>query len=227
MQNTETKENETLLAIGTAYVQGEDVAARGRVLLFSLGKNTDNNQPLVNLGTAFFFQNVSIYFSSSILIYFYVFFWALLNLQLLYTGFRGLLKRTERCYICLGLTSRSSINSVWSKNYSAQVDWCWVEWYCLLWCSTITCCELKYCKWYFLKSSVIVNKIVNSWSVFQTLVVCIYLQSAHVCLCWINFQLINLFLSIPLDVQYKKFYNLERDLQRKNSDNRMSSIAYF
>ncbi|XP_054786517.1 cleavage and polyadenylation specificity factor subunit 1 isoform X1 [Prosopis cineraria] len=46
--NTDTKENETLLAIGTAYVQGEDVAARGRVLLFSLGKNTDNNQPLVS-----------------------------------------------------------------------------------------------------------------------------------------------------------------------------------
>ncbi|KAF7813301.1 cleavage and polyadenylation specificity factor subunit 1 [Senna tora] len=46
--NTDTKENETLLAIGTAYVQGEDVAARGRVLLFSLGKNTDNSQPLVS-----------------------------------------------------------------------------------------------------------------------------------------------------------------------------------
>ncbi|CAN1842644.1 Cleavage and polyadenylation specificity factor subunit 1 [Linum perenne] len=42
--NTTTKENETLLAIGTAYVQGEDVAARGRVLLFSLGKNTENSQ---------------------------------------------------------------------------------------------------------------------------------------------------------------------------------------
>ncbi|CAI0403493.1 unnamed protein product, partial [Linum tenue] len=46
--NTTTKENETLLAIGTAYVQGEDVAARGRVLLFSLGKNTDNSQVLVS-----------------------------------------------------------------------------------------------------------------------------------------------------------------------------------
>ncbi|XP_052191714.1 cleavage and polyadenylation specificity factor subunit 1 isoform X2 [Diospyros lotus] len=33
--NTTTKENETLLAIGTAYLQGEDVAARGRVLLYS------------------------------------------------------------------------------------------------------------------------------------------------------------------------------------------------
>ncbi|KAJ7975580.1 Cleavage and polyadenylation specificity factor subunit 1 [Quillaja saponaria] len=46
--NTSTKENETLLAIGTAYVQGEDVSARGRVLLFSLGKNTDNPQTLVS-----------------------------------------------------------------------------------------------------------------------------------------------------------------------------------
>ncbi|XP_061353564.1 cleavage and polyadenylation specificity factor subunit 1 [Gastrolobium bilobum] len=46
--NTASKENETLLAIGTAYVQGEDVAARGRILLFSLGKNTDNPQTLVS-----------------------------------------------------------------------------------------------------------------------------------------------------------------------------------
>ncbi|KAK9292408.1 hypothetical protein L1049_020376 [Liquidambar formosana] len=46
--NTTTKENETLLAIGTAYVQGEDVAARGRVLLFSVGRNTDNTQNLVS-----------------------------------------------------------------------------------------------------------------------------------------------------------------------------------
>ncbi|PIA49934.1 hypothetical protein AQUCO_01300575v1 [Aquilegia coerulea] len=46
--NTTTKENETLLAIGTAYVQGEDVAARGRVLLFSIGRNADNTQDLVS-----------------------------------------------------------------------------------------------------------------------------------------------------------------------------------
>lgn len=46
--NTTTRENETLLAIGTGYVQGEDVAARGRVLLFSVGKNTDNPQNLVS-----------------------------------------------------------------------------------------------------------------------------------------------------------------------------------
>lgn len=43
-QNTSTKENETLLAVGTAYVQGEDVAARGRILMFSFGKNVDNSQ---------------------------------------------------------------------------------------------------------------------------------------------------------------------------------------
>lgn len=47
MQNTTTKENETLLAIGTAYVQGEDVAARGRVLLFSVGKISDKPQTMV------------------------------------------------------------------------------------------------------------------------------------------------------------------------------------
>ncbi|KAK8627890.1 hypothetical protein V6N13_135487 [Hibiscus sabdariffa] len=46
--NTTTKENETLLAIGTAYVQGEDVAARGRVLLYSIRRSTDNNQNLVS-----------------------------------------------------------------------------------------------------------------------------------------------------------------------------------
>ncbi|MFS7986024.1 putative cleavage/polyadenylation specificity factor, A subunit [Helianthus anomalus] len=38
-----TRENETLLAIGTAYVQGEDVAARGRVLLFSVENSTENS----------------------------------------------------------------------------------------------------------------------------------------------------------------------------------------
>ncbi|XLR35141.1 hypothetical protein S83_063041, partial [Arachis hypogaea] len=46
--NTSSKENETLLAVGTAYVQGGEVAARGRILLFSLGKNTDNPQTLVS-----------------------------------------------------------------------------------------------------------------------------------------------------------------------------------
>uniref|UniRef100_A0A1J3GZ37 Cleavage and polyadenylation specificity factor 160 kDa subunit n=1 Tax=Noccaea caerulescens TaxID=107243 RepID=A0A1J3GZ37_NOCCA len=45
--NASTKENETLMAVGTAYVQGEDVAARGRVLLFSFGSTGDNSQNLV------------------------------------------------------------------------------------------------------------------------------------------------------------------------------------
>lgn len=47
MQNTTTKENESLMAIGTAYVQGEDVAARGRVLLFSFAKTNESSQNLV------------------------------------------------------------------------------------------------------------------------------------------------------------------------------------
>ncbi|KAK6936358.1 Cleavage/polyadenylation specificity factor, A subunit, C-terminal [Dillenia turbinata] len=46
--NSNTNENETLVAIGTAYVQGEDVAARGRVLLFSVGKGTDASQNMVS-----------------------------------------------------------------------------------------------------------------------------------------------------------------------------------
>ncbi|GFY84337.1 cleavage and polyadenylation specificity factor 160 [Actinidia rufa] len=48
LYNTTTKENKTLLAIGTAYVQEEDVAARGRVLLFSIGRNPDNSQTSVS-----------------------------------------------------------------------------------------------------------------------------------------------------------------------------------
>lgn len=47
VQNMTTKENETLLAIGTAYVQGEDVAARGRMLLYSFAKHGENSQNLV------------------------------------------------------------------------------------------------------------------------------------------------------------------------------------
>ncbi|WCJ36530.1 Cleavage and polyadenylation specificity factor subunit 1 [Euphorbia peplus] len=46
--NTTTKENDTLLAVGTAYVQGEDVAARGRVLLYSVVKNTETSQVQVS-----------------------------------------------------------------------------------------------------------------------------------------------------------------------------------
>ncbi|KAK8965128.1 Cleavage and polyadenylation specificity factor subunit 1 [Platanthera guangdongensis] len=45
--NSTTKENEALLAIGTTYVQGEDVSARGRILLFSIGKNSESSQNLV------------------------------------------------------------------------------------------------------------------------------------------------------------------------------------
>ncbi|XP_071686240.1 cleavage and polyadenylation specificity factor subunit 1 isoform X2 [Rutidosis leptorrhynchoides] len=44
LTNTTTRENETLLAIGTAYVQGEDVAARGRVLLYSVESSTESVQ---------------------------------------------------------------------------------------------------------------------------------------------------------------------------------------
>ncbi|KAL0382308.1 UNVERIFIED_CONTAM: Cleavage and polyadenylation specificity factor subunit, partial [Sesamum calycinum] len=47
-ENTTTQGNETLLAIGTAYVQGEDVAARGRVLLYSVEKTSDNVQAKVS-----------------------------------------------------------------------------------------------------------------------------------------------------------------------------------
>lgn len=48
-QNSESKENETLLAIGTAYTQGEDIAGRGRVMLFSFRKKLENSQNLVNI----------------------------------------------------------------------------------------------------------------------------------------------------------------------------------
>lgn len=46
-QNTTTQRNETLLAVGTAYVQGEDVAARGRILLYSIEKNSDSPEAKV------------------------------------------------------------------------------------------------------------------------------------------------------------------------------------
>ncbi|KAL6526939.1 hypothetical protein OROGR_016029 [Orobanche gracilis] len=46
--NTTTQQNDTLLAVGTAYVQGEDVAARGRVLLYSVEKNSDGVQAQVS-----------------------------------------------------------------------------------------------------------------------------------------------------------------------------------
>ncbi|GJX00336.1 cleavage and polyadenylation specificity factor subunit 1, partial [Tanacetum coccineum] len=47
LSNTTTRESETLLAVGTAYVQGEDVAARGRVLLFSVENGTEGSQATV------------------------------------------------------------------------------------------------------------------------------------------------------------------------------------
>ncbi|XP_057774463.1 cleavage and polyadenylation specificity factor subunit 1 isoform X2 [Salvia miltiorrhiza] len=46
--NTTAQRNETLLAIGTAYVQGEDVAARGRILLYSVERNSDSIQAKVS-----------------------------------------------------------------------------------------------------------------------------------------------------------------------------------
>ncbi|KAL8091794.1 hypothetical protein AgCh_034160 [Apium graveolens] len=46
--NTTTRENETLLAVGTAYVQGEDVAGRGRVLLFSVERNAESSQTSIS-----------------------------------------------------------------------------------------------------------------------------------------------------------------------------------
>ncbi|WRX23068.1 Cleavage/polyadenylation specificity factor, partial [Theobroma cacao] len=47
-KNTTTKDNESLLAVGIAYIQEEDVAARGHVILFSIASNTDNPQNLVS-----------------------------------------------------------------------------------------------------------------------------------------------------------------------------------
>ncbi|CAI9092100.1 OLC1v1027255C1 [Oldenlandia corymbosa var. corymbosa] len=41
--NSTTKESEILLAVGTAYVQGEDVAARGRIILYSVEKTGDSS----------------------------------------------------------------------------------------------------------------------------------------------------------------------------------------
>nr|GEU86448.1 reverse transcriptase domain-containing protein [Tanacetum cinerariifolium] len=43
LSNTTTRESETLLAVGTAYVQGEDVAARGHVLLFYVENGTEGH----------------------------------------------------------------------------------------------------------------------------------------------------------------------------------------
>ncbi|XP_078166463.1 cleavage and polyadenylation specificity factor 160 isoform X1 [Carex rostrata] len=48
LHNTTTKENETLMAVGTAYVQGEDVPGRGRVLLFSFASSSEPSQNVVS-----------------------------------------------------------------------------------------------------------------------------------------------------------------------------------
>ncbi|EPS69122.1 hypothetical protein M569_05643, partial [Genlisea aurea] len=48
LANSTTQGNDTLLAIGTAYVQGEDVAGRGRLLLYSVERNPDNIQTKVS-----------------------------------------------------------------------------------------------------------------------------------------------------------------------------------
>uniref|UniRef100_A0A7N0U7D7 Cleavage and polyadenylation specificity factor subunit 1 n=1 Tax=Kalanchoe fedtschenkoi TaxID=63787 RepID=A0A7N0U7D7_KALFE len=47
LHNTTTKENDVLLAVGTGYVQGEDIASRGRVLLFSISKGADSAENLI------------------------------------------------------------------------------------------------------------------------------------------------------------------------------------
>lgn len=78
----------------------------------------------------------------------------IINKIISFSGNRGLFKGIEGCYICFSLSSRSSVNSFWSKNYSTQVDWYWVEWNRFLWCSTIICCELKYCKFCFLNTDI-------------------------------------------------------------------------
>lgn len=81
LQNTTTKENETFLAIGTAYVQGEDVAARGRVLLFSLSKNTDDSQVFVWVTLSFSVRSFCIIYNSFHIISFAnIFFFYICNL---------------------------------------------------------------------------------------------------------------------------------------------------
>ncbi len=41
-QNIMTDQTQSMLAIGTAYVQGEDVAAKGRIILVSVGQGTND-----------------------------------------------------------------------------------------------------------------------------------------------------------------------------------------
>ena len=42
-QNIKTELTQTLLAIGTSYVQGEDVAAKGRIILVSVGQDPNDS----------------------------------------------------------------------------------------------------------------------------------------------------------------------------------------
>lgn len=48
-QNTSTDQTQTLLAIGTSYVQGEDVAAKGRIILVSVGQDPQDPSSWVRL----------------------------------------------------------------------------------------------------------------------------------------------------------------------------------
>lgn len=48
-QNIMTDQTQTMLAIGTAYVQGEDVAAKGRIILVSVGQGTNDPSTWVRL----------------------------------------------------------------------------------------------------------------------------------------------------------------------------------
>lgn len=48
-QNITTDQTQTLLAIGTCYVQGEDVAAKGRIILVSVGKDPQEPNSWVSI----------------------------------------------------------------------------------------------------------------------------------------------------------------------------------
>lgn len=51
-QNTSTDQTQTLLAIGTSYVQGEDVAAKGRIILVSVGQDPQDPSSWVRTCTS-------------------------------------------------------------------------------------------------------------------------------------------------------------------------------
>jgi hypothetical protein len=52
------------MAIGTAYVQGEDVAAKGRVLLFSFSKSENSQNLVLEGGIMIFFNTILLVFQS-------------------------------------------------------------------------------------------------------------------------------------------------------------------